>query len=147
MQIAHPDKRPLLVSLPFTVQTYDIDFARHVNNAVYVRWLEDLRTELLRVYYPLEKLMANNLAPIIHSTHIVYKKSIELFEKPIGYMWCTKIGHATMTVEAEIVVEGVCCATAVQRGVLLHIGTTKPGRVPPALREQFRMHNEGNPPS
>ena len=45
---AQPGKRPLLVTLPHNVQTYDIDFANHVNNQVYVRWLEDLRMELLR---------------------------------------------------------------------------------------------------
>ena len=36
------DTRPLLVTLPIRVQTYDIDFASHVNNQVYIRWLEDL---------------------------------------------------------------------------------------------------------
>jgi len=51
MRDARSGKRPLLVPLPLKAQTYDIDFAFHVNNQVYVRWLEDLRMEVLRGYY------------------------------------------------------------------------------------------------
>ncbi len=35
------------VELPFPPRTYDIDFAGIVNNAVYIRWLEDLRLALM----------------------------------------------------------------------------------------------------
>jgi len=47
MFTAAEGRKPLLVSLDIRVQTYDIDFAGHVNNQVYVRWLEDLRMEML----------------------------------------------------------------------------------------------------
>ncbi len=138
---AAPGTRPLLVSLPLRVNTYDIDFAGHVNNAVYIRWLEDLRTELLRVYHPLEKLMEAGLAPILHSTQITYHQSIGLFDEPVGRMWCTKIGRATLTMGAEIVVGDDVCATATQRGILLHLGTTKPGRIPQDLLDRFLEDN------
>jgi acyl-CoA thioester hydrolase len=134
---AHEGSRPLLVELALKVQTYDIDFANHVNNQVYVRWLEDLRMELLRVYYPLEQLMTAGVAPILASTHIVYRRSIGLFDEPIGRMWCVEMGRATLSLHAEIVVEGHVCATAVQRGILLRLGTTKPARIPEGLAEAF----------
>lgn len=135
---AREGARPLLVELPLKVQTYDIDFASHVNNQVYVRWLEDLRMEVLRTYYPLEKLMNVGVAPILASTHIVYKRSVGLFDEPIGRMWCMEMGRATLSLHAEIVVEGHVCATAVQRGILLRLGTTKPARIPEGLIEAFR---------
>ncbi len=138
MLIAPPGTRPLMVTLPFTVQTYDIDFAQHVNNQVYVRWLEDLRSEVLRQHLPLDKLMAQNTAPILHSTQITYHKSIELFDKPEGRMWCSSLGRATMNLEAEIVVGEKVCATALQRGILLNIGTTKPVRIPEDLVERYK---------
>ena len=130
-------KRPIVVTLPIKVQTYDIDFAGHVNNQVYVRWLEDLRMELLRRYYPLEKLTAAGVFPVLHSTHIVYKRSIGLFDAPTGVMWCTELGRATLRLEAEFVVEGAVCAHAVQRGILLKLGTTSPARVPEELIAEF----------
>ncbi len=130
--------RPLEVVLPLKVQTYDIDFANHVNNQVYVRWLEDLRMEVLREHYPLDRLMGEGLAPILHSTQITYHRSIGLFEQPTGHMWCVQLGRATLSLRAEIVVENHVCATATQRGIFLKVGTTRPGRTPESLLEKFR---------
>ena len=47
-------QRPFLITLPITVKTYDIDYAAIVHNAVYIRWLEDLRTLLLADHYSVE---------------------------------------------------------------------------------------------
>lgn len=141
MHKALPHARPLLVTLPIRVQTYDIDLARHVNNGVYIRWLEDLRMEMLRVYYPLERLIAQDAVPIIHSTRITYHRSIRLFDHPEGRMWCSQMGRATLTLEAEIVVGDLVCASATQRGVLLKIGTTRPVRIPQELADAFLRQN------
>jgi YbgC/YbaW family acyl-CoA thioester hydrolase len=133
--------RPLNVTVPIRVQTYDIDAAGHVNNGVYVRWLEDLRMEVLRQYYPLKAFTDAGLMPILANTNIAYKRSILLHDEPVGHMWCTKLGRATLTLEAEIVVEDQLCAHATQRGILLNIGTTKPARVPKELIAQFEKTN------
>lgn len=134
---ASPQTRPLLVTLPLKVQTYDIDFANHVNNAVYIRWLEDLRMEVLRSYCPLQDLMSKGIVPILASTHILYKRSIALFDEPVGHMWCTQLGRATLTLQAEIVVSQHICATATQRGIMLHRGTTRGARIPEELQGAF----------
>ena len=84
MFAAQQGARPLLVTMSIEVQTYDIDFAGHVNNQGYVRWLEDLRMEMLRKYYPLDRLMEQAVAPILASTNIVYKPSIGLHDEPVG---------------------------------------------------------------
>ncbi len=141
MYEAQPGARPLLVELDFQVQTYDIDFAHHVNNCVYIRWLEDLRIEMLRRYYPLERVVADGTAGIVHSTHIVYKRSIQFLDKPRGIMWCSKVGKATMTLEAEIRVGGALCAHATQRVINLRRGGAKPVRWPDDLAETWRRMN------
>lgn len=41
----------LFIEVPLFVNTYDIDVAGHVNNIVYVRWLEDMRNELFSQNY------------------------------------------------------------------------------------------------
>lgn len=139
MTHAAPDARPLLITLPLRVQTYDIDVARHVNNQVYIRWLEDLRMEMLRRFYPIERLLDEDIVPIIHSTHITYHRSITLTDEPIGVMWCSRMGRATITLEAEIRVGDIPCATATQRAILLKIGTTKPARIPAELARHFEQ--------
>ena len=130
--------RPVLVSLPIKVQTYDIDFAGHVNNGVYVRWLEDLRMELLRQYYPMERLVEAGSFPVLHSTFITYKRSIGLFDRVLAHMWCAELGRATLKLEAEFVVNGTVCAHAVQRGILLKLGSTSPVRLPQELIDAFK---------
>lgn len=134
---AQPGTRPLLVTLPIRVQTYDIDFAGHVNNQVYVRWLEDLRMEMLRVHYPLERLMAENTAPILASTEIHYKRPLLLGDSPEGEVWVQQLGRATITLRAEIRLGEAVCAHATQRLVLLKLPEHKPVRLPDAFREIF----------
>jgi acyl-CoA thioester hydrolase len=132
-----PLRRPLEITLPIRVQTYDIDFAGHVNNAVYIRWLEDLRMEFLRVHCPLESLMEIHHAPILYSTSIEYKKPVRLFDKVMGHMWCIDLGRATFHLGAECRVDGVLYTTATQRGVLIDLKKEKPARWPAGLRHKF----------
>ncbi len=141
MRRALPGKQPLLVTLPLKVQTYDIDFASHVNNQVYVRWLEDLRMDLLRAYYPIKRFMDEGVAPILASTHITYKKAITLYDEPVGTMWCPQLGRATMNLECHIEVDGVLCAHATHRVMLVNLATGRPSRTPQDLFDAF---DEGN---
>ncbi len=137
MYRAQAGARPLQVSLPFRVQTYDIDFAGHVNNGVYGRWLEELRLEFLQAHHPLELFLEAGVAPVLVTSHVAYKRSIQLFEEVAGSMWCVRMGRATLTLEAEIRVGDATCATATQRCILLYLGSTRPARMPKALLERF----------
>lgn len=130
--------RPVMVTLPLKVQTYDIDFAGHVNNGVYVRWLEDLRMELLRTYYPMEKLIADGIYPVLHSTFITYRRSIGILDQPTARMWCKELGRASVHLEAEISVGETVCAHAVQRAVFLKTHSTLPARIPQVLIDEFK---------
>lgn len=138
---ALPGAYPLSVSLEFRVQSYDIDFAGHVNNIVYVRWLEDLRMELLRLYSPLPELAARNTLPILASTHITYHRPIHLFDIPRGRMHVSVMGRATLTLVAGIAVNDTLCASATQRGALLDMQTLKPVRFPRELVDAFHVQN------
>jgi len=141
MFAAEEGRKPLRVSLDIRVQTYDIDFAGHVNNQVYVRWLEDLRMEMLEQYYPMRQLSEQGLAPILATTHVEYKRSLLLHDRPKGEMWVTKMGRATCHLRAEITNEGALCAEAHQRIILLNIGTTRPARFPADFLERFHADN------
>src|SRR5690349_12582585 len=61
------------IRLAFAVRTYDIDYAGIVSNIVYIRWLEDLRLELLERAYPLDRLVAGGLGPVLLETRIAYR--------------------------------------------------------------------------
>lgn len=131
------ESRPLLVELPIRIKTYDIDFVGHVNNIVYIRWLEDLRLQLLDTYYPLEPMRKQGIAPVIVNTHIDYHRGIALHDHEVlARMWVKRFGKATFHLEAEFCVKGETRSTAWQRGAFVHATTMKLVRVPDGLAGQ-----------
>ena len=131
------EPRHLLVELPIRVKTYDIDFVGHVNNIVYVRWLEDLRLQLLDTYFPLEGMRKDNTVPIIVNTHIDYHMGITLNDRDVvARMWVKKFGKATFYLDAEFLVKNAIRCTAWQRGAFVDARTLRPVRVPEGLANQ-----------
>lgn len=136
--IAH---RGLFIEHDITVGTYDIDFAGHVSNISYLRWLEDMRLELFEKYFPLKNFLAEFKTPVLASTHIQYKRPIRLFDIPHGFMWVSKVRQASVTIEARLTVDGELTTVAEHVGVFIDLNTHKPIRVPHILIEKFKAHN------
>ncbi len=130
-------QKPLFVEKAFTVRTYDIDFAGHVSNIVYIRWLEDLRFLLLEQHFPLQPQMEAGYAPILVRTNIQYKRAIRLFEPVVGRMWIQNVGAARIIIGAHILVNDEVCADVVQEGVFADLATGRPMRVPGEMRRLF----------
>jgi acyl-CoA thioester hydrolase len=138
---------PLYVELPFQPKTYDIDFAGHVSNIVYIRWLEDLRLSLLDTYLPLNTLMEKGIAPVLMRTTIEYKRPVKLFDKAIGKMWAGEIGNVKGILLAEFSVNGVVVATAEQVGIFVRLESGRPVAFPEELVrhvEEFRKSPHNN---
>ena len=127
---------PLFVEKDFEVKTYDIDFAGHVSNIVYIRWLEDLRFLLLREYLPLKPQMEAGYVPILVRTNIQYKRAIRLFEPVVGRMWIQSVGAARIIIAARILVHDEVCADVVQEGVFAELESGRPLRVPADFRKK-----------
>ncbi len=127
------------VGLDVRVSTYDIDYAGHVSNISYFRWLEDMRLKILEEYFPLEGLMADGYLPILAGTQIKYKKAIKLFDKPRGRMWIDGITAATMTFRGEFVVNGEVYTEASHQGLFISAQTHKPVRLPPQIVKMYKQ--------
>jgi acyl-CoA thioester hydrolase len=139
------ESRPLLVELPFKVQTYDTDFAGIVHNMVYIRWLEDLRLQILAEHFPMEEQLAANQGPILVKTEISYQGPLRLFDEPLGRMWVSHLGRVRWQVQAEIALDDRVAATAKQSGYFADLADLRPVRVPEALREQWRRESQSQP--
>lgn len=109
------------IEINIEVKTYDIDVAGHVNNIVYIRWLEDMRIELFTKIYSLEKLLSINYYPVVASSEIKYKKQIKLFDKPVGKMLLQSYSHGVFILKAEIIVNAKLAFTATQKCVLINL--------------------------
>ena len=128
---------PLFVEMNFQPRTYDIDFAGHVSNIVYIRWLEDLRNLLLDTYLPLSTLMERGVAPVVMRTTIEYKKPVKLFDKPTGRMWMSEMGNVKGILSADFSVNGDIVAEAEQVGLFVKMESGRPVAVPVEFRKQF----------
>src|SRR3990172_2178129 len=128
---------PLYVELILQPKTYDIDFAGHVSNIAYIRWLEDLRLLLLDTYLPLSTLMGRGIAPVVMRTSIEYKKPVRLFDRLTGAMWASEMGNVKGILSAEFSVKGDTVATAEQTGLFVKLNSGRPVAFPQELREQF----------
>jgi len=106
------------VELKPEIKTYDIDIAGHVNNAVYIKWFEDLRIKLFIEHFNLPELLLNNLYPVVVSTEIHYKKFLKLFDKPIGVMCMECCNHGIITLKTEIRLNGKIAASGKQKCTL-----------------------------
>jgi len=133
---------PFEVILPLSVRTYDIDFAGIVSNIVFIRWLEDLRCEILVNHLPMEEQLKDGVAPLLIQTQIDYKRSITLVDKPIGRMWIGKLKTMKWFVNAEISVDGIIAATAEQTGCFIDLTTRRPVPVPVELQQKYLEYHQ-----
>ena len=134
------ESKPFFTELKIRVKTYDIDFVGHVNNAVYIHWLEDLRLQLLDLYYPLEEMTADNFSPVIINTSIHYKQGIVLADKYVtGKMWMESLDKASFHLAAEFSVNDNIRCTATQRGAFVDTQKMRIIRVPQRMAEQFNV--------
>lgn len=135
---AAAQKQPFEVELHLPVRTYDIDFAGVVSNIVYVRWLEDLRLEMLVHHFPLDEQLKNGIAPVIVQTKIDYKQPIRISDKPVGKMWIKTMGSLRWSVNAEILINGEVSALGEQVGIFVNSQNHKPIRMPEGLKQKYR---------
>ena len=116
---------PKAIEMKLDVKTYDIDIAGHVNNIVYIRWIEDLRADLFSQIYPLEKLLEINYYPVVISTELKYKGQIKLFDKPIGKIILENYSHGVIHLKVEITNNENIVFSATQKCVLMNLDTQK----------------------
>jgi acyl-CoA thioester hydrolase len=135
---------PFEVKLHLPVKTYDIDFAGVVSNIVYVRWLEDLRCEILTNYLPIEQQLEREFAPVILQTQIEYRKPIKIADKPIGRMWMSKMKTLKWAVAAEILVNGTIAATAQQTGCFVNLLSGQPIPIPEELSIMYFEYQQSS---
>ena len=97
---------------PLPIRTYDIDFAGIVSNIVFIRWLEDLRLGLLDQAYPLLRALAEDVAPILLSTRIDYRRPVTIADPLVGRMRVAGLRRVRWRLAAEFTVRGAVHAEA-----------------------------------
>ena len=126
------------VELDLEIFTFDIDFAGHVSNIAYIRWLEIGRLRLLAdAGLPVTDLLARDLAPVLTRTEIDYRWPLRLGDPVHLSLWMEELRAVSATLRFLITSNGRTVATARQAGLFVRATSGRPHRLPPEVRARF----------
>lgn len=127
------------------IYTYHIDIVGHVNNIIYIQWMENGRMKLLEAMgLPITELTeGEGIVPIIIDTTIKYKKPFFIHNAVKIETWVSKLDYASAFLEFRFYNEKEeLCATGWQRGLFINRKTMKPVRLAPEHRTAFEKYLE-----
>ena len=127
------------ISFELPIFTYQIDFVGHVNNAVYVQWMEVGRHKLLEAAgLPIEQIAEAGIVPILASTEITYRVPLLLGDRVRVEMWISELRRASARIEFRFYRNGdELAASGSQRGLFAHRDSMKPYRWTHEIRAAF----------
>lgn len=122
------------------IYTYQIDFVGHVNNIVYVQWLENARIKLIEAMGLTISEIAeqDEILPIITETDIKYKKPLFLSNKVHVEVWVSEMFNVSANFKFRFLNErGEVCSTAQQKVLFIDKATLRPSRKIVKYKENF----------
>jgi len=132
---------PFFLQKEIEIQGYDIDYGGVVSNIVYIRWMDDLRTALLKDHYSLELMAKNGLAPVVNKTHAHYKRPALFGDSLIAKIRITMLEKIRWEVQVEITKNGgETVFTAVQSGAFVNLKNGRPVPVPAVLADKWKEY-------
>lgn len=122
------------------IYTFQIDFAHHVSNIVYIQWMEIGRLKLLqKIGLPIEELEKKNITPILIHTDISYKKALYIDDKVKIEVWVSELRNASAILSFNFYnSKNELAATGTQTGLFINISTKKPVRLGKEEQDAFR---------
>ena len=121
------------------IYTYQIDFAHHVSNIVYIQWMEIGRLKLLEfIGLPIEELEKRDMTPILVRTEIDYKKALYINNKVKVEVYISKLNNASAIINFNFYNEqNELVAKGIQKGLFIKLSTKKPARIGDFERSAF----------
>lgn len=84
------------------VRSYELDFFQHVNNAVYLNYIEQARVELLQsAGFTFNDFLAQKMLPVVVNININYRRSSHLNDELIIFTHISRIGTSSFTMRHE----------------------------------------------
>lgn len=124
------------------VYSFHIDFIGHVNNTIYIQWMEIGRTKLLEaVGMPTHEIFQQGFAPVLVQTNIIYKLPLYLGDRVRVEMWISELRNASAIMQFRFYNgQGMLAAEGWQKGLFVERETTRPRRLRPEERDLFTLY-------
>lgn len=118
-----------------SVRFQDLDVAGHVNNAVYVTYLEEARVDYLREVLGVDGV--EELSAVVAHTEIDYQKPVRDDSQVTIALRTRELGTSSIPMEYEVRAGDEVVATAETVMVTVDYGTGETRPMPDAWREQI----------
>lgn len=136
------------LNINLSIYTFDIDFAGHVGNNVYLQWVEMGRCKFMEaVNFPIHTSIENGFVPVMVNMNITYKKPLYLGDQVSLEIWLSELKKVTHTIEFRFYNrDRMLAATGYQKGVFVNPKTLKPCSLSPDIRDLFLpyLHDSDN---
>jgi acyl-CoA thioester hydrolase len=121
------------------VYSFHIDFIGHVNNTVYVQWMEIGRTKLLAaIGLPTHEIFQQGFVPVLVQTNITYKSPLYLSDRVQIEMWLSELRNASAIMQFRFTnPQGILAAEGWQKGLFADRETMRPRRLRAEERALF----------
>jgi acyl-CoA thioester hydrolase len=122
------------------VRTYELDSFGHVNNAVYLNYLEEARSEFLRqVGLSFHDLAGNGVHLVIVEAQVKYIRPARYGDEILirGAFRNVKPASVEIIYTLTEAASGRLVATAMTRGAFVDAATGRPTRAPAVFRDAF----------
>jgi len=121
------------------IYTFHIDFLGHVNNNVYIQWMEIGRTKLLEAAgLVTHEILKQSFAPLLVQTTITYKVPLYLGNRAHVEVWLSELRNTTGILQFRFYNnQRTLAAEGNQRGLFVDTKTMLPRRLLPEERALF----------
>ena len=128
------------------IHTFQIDFLGHVNNGVYIQWMEIGRTKLLAAAgLVTHEILKQSFAPLLVQTTIAYKVPLYLGDHVHVQVWLSELHNISGIIQFRFYNDQhVLVAEGNQRGLFVDTKTLQPKRLLPEERALFLPFLESN---
>jgi acyl-CoA thioester hydrolase len=110
----------------------------HVNNIVYVQWMEVGRHHLLEaVGWPINVIAQQGFGPVLVETSISYRKPLLIGDRVQINIWLSKLSQASAWAEFEFFNGQGLVAQGKQRGLFVDLASNRPKRLQAEERARF----------
>ncbi|MCS6813462.1 MAG: acyl-CoA thioesterase [Cyanobacteria bacterium] len=127
------------LTLELPIYTYDIDFAGHVSNIAYIRWMEIGRLHLLEtIGLPVHELAHRGFTPVLSHTAITYTMPLFLGDTVHLDLWLSELKRASAEIQFRFYnSQHDLVASGQQGGLFVSLEDQKPHRL--SLEERARF--------
>ncbi len=101
-----------------------------MNNIVYVRWIEDLRSRPFGSSSSMDELLEKKPYPVVAYTNIRYRSQLKLSDTLKGVMWIESVKHGMMQLKLIFQRDDEIIAAAEQNCVMTDLEAGKMDKKP-----------------